>query len=82
MDWGTLVHSAVRLCREAFGPTWPLQLCLTLATSESRVSLLQLQHGVPYIVGVVCDVDHWALLVIKRGEKEAVLQASLSTSAV
>ena len=42
MDWGTLVHSAVRLCREAFGPTWPLQLCLTLATSESRVSLLQL----------------------------------------
>ena len=35
--------------------------------------MLQLQHGVPYIVGVVCDVNHWALLVIKRDEKEAVL---------
>ena len=82
MDWGSLVRAAVSFCNSSLGETWPRTLCLTLVSFEAKLLLLQLQQHVEYVIGVLCDEDHWAMLALKTNHPQAFIFDGLQRKSI
>ncbi|CAE7194092.1 abcB2 [Symbiodinium sp. CCMP2592] len=73
LHWGTILHHMVDSAKQHFGQQWPQRLILVSASAAQTAEMVSLQAGAAYILCVVSNDDHWALLCLQKGSHKALL---------
>ena len=82
LDFGGVLRRVVLFCKTTYGSLWPNHVVVELGSSIDRTDRLRLQCQAWLAIGLLCDEDHWAVVMCRRGHTDALLFDGLGRASI